>query len=439
MLNEWVYCPRLFYFMHVQRLFVDSAETVEGRGQHERARPRSRGEGIEEPAWEGEALRDVSFTAPADGIVGRFDVIAEAKDAEGRTALIPVEAKHSGAPEGTRPFDVCGVQLASGAWPNDQIQVGAQALLLRAAGERCDEGRLYYRKTKTTVRLPVTDTLVDAVRRVVRSARETEKGGLPPPLVDSPKCIGCSLSVVCLPDETNLLSGRQTDTPRRVIPGRADGGGVYVVTQGARVGKTSYSLSVASRDGLEQEVPIKDCEHLSVFGGVQVTTQALHLLLGEGKTTIFHTLSGKCIGRTVPVGSPNLELRRRQFRAADDDRFRVRVARSLVAAKLNNQRTILRRNMEDGDDRSEVLSALEGSARRAEDAASLDELLGIEGYGARVYFEGFSALLGADDAGVPIMRGRTRRPAGDPGNAALSFGYALLVAECHRGAHPRRL
>ena len=30
MLNEWVYCPRLFYYEHVEGVFVHNRETVEG-------------------------------------------------------------------------------------------------------------------------------------------------------------------------------------------------------------------------------------------------------------------------------------------------------------------------------------------------------------------------------------------------------------------------
>ncbi len=42
MCNELVYCPRLFHIEHVQGIFVESAETVEGSGQHERAARRGK-------------------------------------------------------------------------------------------------------------------------------------------------------------------------------------------------------------------------------------------------------------------------------------------------------------------------------------------------------------------------------------------------------------
>lgn len=37
MLNEYVYCPRLFHLEHVQGLFRESADTVKGSCEHKRS------------------------------------------------------------------------------------------------------------------------------------------------------------------------------------------------------------------------------------------------------------------------------------------------------------------------------------------------------------------------------------------------------------------
>ena len=36
MLNEYAYCPRLFYLMHVEGLWADNEFTVEGKAVHRR-------------------------------------------------------------------------------------------------------------------------------------------------------------------------------------------------------------------------------------------------------------------------------------------------------------------------------------------------------------------------------------------------------------------
>lgn len=59
-----------------------------------------------------------------------------------------------------------------------------------------------------------------------------------------------------------------------------------------------------------------------------------------------------------------------------------------------------------------------------EEADSLDGLSGVEGMAARRYFEGIAALL-PDDLG---FEGRNRRPPRDVANAALSYGYSILLS-----------
>lgn len=424
MLNEWVYCPRLFHLEFVQGLFADSRETVEGRGEHERGRARTRGARLEPGPWPETDVKQVTFESEADGIAGKFDVVAQTAGGQ----LVPVEVKHGRAPSDGRTFDVCGIELPGGIWPTDQVQLGAQALLLRAAGHECVEGRVFYRGSRTTTSVAIDESLLTAVRRVVASATETAKGPMPPPLADSPKCVGCSLVGICLPDETNALREDGGGPVRRLVPARADGGGVYVLTQGARVGKVSRSLTITIGEET-QEIPLKDCEHLAIFGGVHVSAQAIQAMLEDGKIVTWNTLAGKCVGRAVPSAAPNLSLRRAQFRLAEEPGFCARVSRAIVAAKISNQRTLLRRNAE-ATEVTLLVDDLGRLAAEVEGEQDMDRLRGIEGAAARAYFNGLSKLLGADEEEQPLLEGRSRRPPGDPGNAALSFGYALLTNEC---------
>ena len=42
MVNEHVYCPRLFYYMWVESVFRESVDTVEGSAQHSRVDKQTR-------------------------------------------------------------------------------------------------------------------------------------------------------------------------------------------------------------------------------------------------------------------------------------------------------------------------------------------------------------------------------------------------------------
>ena len=66
------------------------------------------------------------------------------------------------------------------------------------------------------------------------------------------------------------------------------------------------------------------------------------------------------------------------------------------------------------------------AAFAADDAASTDELMGLEGAASNAYFDCLSRLVPEDVA----FHGRSRRPPKDLANAAFSYAYAILLAEC---------
>ena len=72
---------------------------------------------------------------------------------------------------------------------------------------------------------------------------------------------------------------------------------------------------------------------------------------------------------------------------------------------------------------------------RAETAEALDELLGFEGWAARIYFGLFAGMVKSDhpeekNPGFTFdFQARNRRPPRDPVNALLSLGYSLLAKD----------
>src|SRR5712692_9788288 len=119
--------------------------------------------------------------------------------------------------------------------------------------------------------------------------------------------------------------------------------------------------------------------------------------------------------------------------------FCLSVAREFVAAKIRNQRTMLRRNHLEPP--PIALAQLKRYALLARNTANLEQLLGIEGNAARIYFANFIGMLKAEgdaDQDAPFtfeFTRRNRRPPTDPVNALLSFAYSLLTKDltliCH--------
>jgi CRISPR-associated protein Cas1 len=235
MINEFVYCPRLFYYEQVEGVFVESADTIRGSQGHKRV---DQGSGALPVAESGKGQTDseTSNNASADsssdvalakaealtrdekiharsvelasdrlGVVCKMDLVEVRTDLFSAVQVCPVEYKAGTPKEGDD-----GIEL----WDTDKIQLILQCLILRDNGYDCQEGILYYRRTKQRVRLEITPEIENWAIEILSKARSCAEGERPAPLVASPKCVRCSLAPVCLPDETNFLHELGSDQDR---------------------------------------------------------------------------------------------------------------------------------------------------------------------------------------------------------------------------------
>src|SRR5438132_7554484 len=200
MVNEFVYCPRLFFYEWVEGVFQHSADTIEGAAQHKRVDR----EGKELPAAETLSEHDRLHTRSVTLSSERYRVIAKLDLLEVEDGRVtPIDYKHGKPRQKEGEIDL---------WPTDRIQLAVQALILRDNGYRCDEGLVYYVSTRQRVRVEFTETVMAEATAAITSAWETARAGqIPPPLVDSPKCPGCSLVAICLPDEVNRIAGAEPE------------------------------------------------------------------------------------------------------------------------------------------------------------------------------------------------------------------------------------
>lgn len=418
MVNEFVYCPRLFYLEWVQGEWADNYFTEDGKFVHRRADKETKAP--PEPAELGErpfVARSVAASSERLGLSTRMDIV------EGEDGLVmPVEYKRG------RPPDV-----PHRVYDPERVQVCAQALVLRDAGYEVPRGEVYFAESKERVPVELDDDLIRMTEEAIRGLREAAaRAAPPPPLVDSPKCDGCSLVGICLPDEVNLLHDLRADTEeprptRRLHPARDDALPVYVQRGGTRVGIKGDVLEIREKGQKVAEARLEHTSQVSIFGNVQVSTQALRALLERDIPVAYYSGGGWFYGWTRSFGSKNVELRRAQYRTADDPDRALPLARRFVSTKIWNQRTLLRRNCGAAPNGRETLDRMSELRDKAERAGSAAELLGLEGTAARAYFALFPSMLKVkDDLGVLTLEGRNRRPPRDPLNALLSFVYSLL-------------
>jgi CRISP-associated protein Cas1 len=443
MINEFVYCPRLFYYEQVEGVFVESADTVRGSQGHKRV---DQGSGALPSADGADASEDkiharsVELASDRLGVVCKMDLVELRTDLFSNVQVSPVEYK-AGAP---RENDD-GIDL----WDTDKIQLTLQCLILRDSGYECKEGLLYYRSTKQRVRLEITPEIEKWAIEIVGKARECAKGQRPAPLVASPKCVRCSLAPVCLPDETNFLRqlgpetseengsdladkarARASYNGRRSLTPRDERRALYLNSPGLYVGRKGEVLEIREKKTVLQEVRIRDINQLGLFGNIQVSTQVVQELCEQEVPIIYFSGGGWFYGITHGLGLTNVFTRIAQFDVARDERTCRLFARSFVAGKIRNQRTMLMRNHEEPP--TPLLNRLRQAVNDALTAKSLDELLGIEGSAAANYFGAFAGMLKPESSGLSTFdfRVRNRRPPRDPVNALLSLGYSLLAKDC---------
>lgn len=539
MLNEFVYCPRLFYYEFVEGVFVESADTLRGAAIHQRvdsgsgALPRAKKSGArntrkgakgeegrsqEQEAQNAEKMGAVSFPPPASaasplpsgdpetihsrsvqmgserlGVAAKMDLVeskAAPEDLLSALEVCPVDYKAGAPKEGEESNEL---------WDTDRMQLGLQALILRDNGYFCNEGVIYYRATKQRVRLPITPELEGWILQKIAEARRVMAGAIPPPLIHSPKCARCSLAPVCLPDEIRMLAkipesaggtiGIAENTtkatsdgeerwiresshsalkkpfsefndsnafngfnssahnlsrpPRRLMAARDDTRALYLNTQGFRVGCKEEVLQIKEKDRVVEEVRMRDVSHVALFGNIQISTQAIQSLCELEVPITYFSMGGWFYGMTRGHALKNVFLRLEQYRLARDETACRSLARQFVHGKIRNQRTLLMRNHLEPPEA--IIGKLKRAAEDALEAASLEELLGIEGAAASQYFQQFNGMVKVEDdlPGLETPRkedrqlafnfdfnGRNRRPPTDPVNAMLSLAYSLLAKDC---------
>ena len=164
-----------------------------------------------------------------------------------------------------------------------------------------------------------------------------------------------------------------------------------------------------------------------VFGNVQVSTQAIHVLMAAEVSLSYLSGYGRFIAAVLPAPPKNVALRAAQYAAFADPQRSLALARAVVAAKIANQRTLLMRSLRSklreelpaGSESAEPEMAVETAApssaavparpseepsvremaemhRRISSASDAGVLLGLEGQAAALYFSNFGRMLKAE-------------------------------------------
>ncbi len=201
---------------------------------------------------------------------------------------------------------------------------------------------------------------------------------------------------------------------------------LYVTTPNAYLGRESENVIVKVDKDVKFRVPIHNLESIVSFSYYGISPALMALCAERQEALSFMTAGGRFLARVTGPVSGNVQLRRTQYRAADNAEETMKLARAFVVGKVTNCRVALMRALRDhsgisgSDIIEESISNLANSIRRASTCTSADVLRGNEGMAASIYFKSLDHLILVDKEHF-FMKERNRRPPTDNFNAMCHF------------------
>lgn len=210
---------------------------------------------------------------------------------------------------------------------------------------------------------------------------------------------------------------------------------LYVMTDGAYLHREGQTVVVEINKSPAARIPIHMLESIACFGNIMASPQVMELAADSDVAMAFLSANGRLVARVDAPGSKWVKLRKRQFARQEEEAFKLQLCRNIVAGKVQNCRQNLMRSARDGGNGEaegklrRAAELLMGSVEMLERAKTCDEVRGVEGDAARVYFEHFPLMTPGAEGGLRYVK-RTRQPPLDAINAMLSLFYSVLTNDC---------
>ena len=194
----------------------------------------------------------------------------------------------------------------------------------------------------------------------------------------------------------------------------------YVRNHKARISHRRGSLHVMSSES-PYRIPLEAIDALLLIGGAQITTQALDACVRRGVRVAAVRSNGAV--RFIVSGSTsgNVHLRLAQNRAASDHDQALAISKAIVAAKLQNSRHVMKRWARDHRDPNDAdwlakrASQMKKRLARLVEAETGDQVRGVEGDAARIYFGALGKAVASGQFEPPATARRSPVPrASDP-------------------------
>lgn len=207
---------------------------------------------------------------------------------------------------------------------------------------------------------------------------------------------------------------------------------LYVTTPNAYLSLDGENVAVSNGEEILGRVPLHNLSGIITFGYAGASPALMGKCAGYGIEITFLTQRGRFLSHVVGEVNGNVLLRKEQYRISDDKKRSAEYAKYFLIGKIYNSRWVLERTIRDHELRIEVdplkaaSNLLKNNIEKIKKCKNLDEMRGIEGESASVYFRVFDKMIlqQKEDFCFTV---RSKRPPLDNVNALLSFVYTLLA------------
>lgn len=196
-IQHYMFCPRQWALIHVERQWEDNRLTMEGNILHEN---------VDDPFYRQKngdviTLRSVNVASRALGLYGVTDAVELVPSDSFENAIIhdrykgywkpyPVEYKR-----GHRKPDKC-----------DEVQLVAQVMCLEEMyGINIQYGALFYNQVRRREVVYISDTLRSITIRCAEDMHELFQRSVIPKIVNLSHCSSCSMKNLCLPELSDCV------------------------------------------------------------------------------------------------------------------------------------------------------------------------------------------------------------------------------------------
>jgi CRISPR-associated exonuclease Cas4 len=202
-LQHLQFCERQCALIHIEGLWAENRLTAEGRHLHEKA-----DSGESESRGPIRTARSLPLRSLRLGLAGRADVVELHYDGSKLEAAIPIEYKR-----GRDKLD-----------DSDRVQLCAQALCLEEMlGMSVPSGALFYATPRRRTDVLFDKALRQTTENTAARLHELLDLGITPRVPRQPKCDGCSLLELCLPDATAVSTAASVWSARAISASLAVG------------------------------------------------------------------------------------------------------------------------------------------------------------------------------------------------------------------------